>query len=76
MTKFTPPVIKKDIDVKKTDVPPVNEIAKIDVVNTEGSFVEELAGSLPPKGAISGIDNGKGIMQMLLISILFRMTHK
>ena len=38
MTKFTPPVIKKDEEVKKQEVPPVEKLenTKIDVINQEG----------------------------------------
>src|SRR5512138_2514584 len=38
MAKFTPPVIKKDEEVKQEEIPPVEKLedTKIDVVNQEG----------------------------------------
>jgi protein TonB len=38
MAKFTPPVIKKDEEVKQEEIPPVKEMEdkKIDVINQEG----------------------------------------
>jgi protein TonB len=50
MTKFTPPVIKKDEEVKQEEIPPVEELkdTKIDVVNQEGIKDQDIAIPPPP----------------------------
>lgn len=54
MTKFTPPKIVKDEEVKKEDIPPKNEeIVNVAKVNQEGSKIE-----IPPTP-----DEGKGVVQ-------------
>ncbi len=58
MTKFTPPKIVKDEEVKKEDIPPEVEKledTKIDVVSQEGIKDEGLAA--PP------VDEGKGVVE-------------
>lgn len=58
MTKFTPPQIVKDEEVKKEDIPPEMEKledTKIDVVSQEGIKDEGLAA--PP------VDEGKGVVE-------------
>lgn len=59
MTKFTPPVIKKDEEIKQDEVPPeVTELedTKIDVVSQEG--IKDLGVATPPV-----VDEGKGIVE-------------
>lgn len=59
MTKFTPPVIKKDEEVKQEEIPPeVEELedTKIDVVNQEGIKDEGIA--TPPV-----VDEGKQVVE-------------
>lgn len=64
-TKFTPPVIKKDEEVKKSEMPPVKEIAVVDVVSTKGVDREILAASVPVvTDAVNGVDGGKGIIEV------------
>lgn len=58
MTKFTPPVIVKDEEVKKEDIPPEVEKledTKIDVVNQEGIKDEGLA--------VPVVDEGKAVVE-------------
>lgn len=45
MTKFTPPVIKKDEEVKKEEIPPVKKLedTKIDITNQEGIKDQNIA---------------------------------
>ncbi|MBB1283399.1 energy transducer TonB [Flavisolibacter sp. BT320] len=62
-TKFTPPVVKKDEEVKKSEMPPVDEIAVVDVVSTEGINKEILAAPPPvPKDVVTATDGGTGII--------------
>lgn len=58
MAKFTPPVIKKDEEVKKEEIPPVEKLqdTKIDVVNQEGVKDENIA--TPPV-----VDEGKQVVE-------------
>jgi protein TonB len=58
MAKFTPPVIKKDEEVKQEEIPPVKEMEdkKIDVINQEGVKDEGIAA--PPV-----VDEGKGVVE-------------
>ncbi|MGV3657450.1 MAG: energy transducer TonB [Chitinophagaceae bacterium] len=59
MTKFTPPVIKKDEEVKQEEVPPeVTELedTKIDVVSQEG--IKDLGIAVPPV-----VDEGKAVVE-------------
>ena len=58
MAKFTPPVIKKDEEVKKEEIPPVEKLqdTKIDVVNQEGVKDENIA--TPPV-----VDEGKAVVE-------------
>ncbi|GAC1421564.1 MAG: energy transducer TonB [Flavisolibacter sp.] len=58
MTKFTPPVIKKDEEVKKEEIPPVEKLqdTKIDVVNQEGIKDQNIA--TPPV-----VDAGKQVVE-------------
>lgn len=59
MTKFTPPVIVKDEEVKKEDIPPEVEKledTKIDVVSQEGVKDEGLAAPV--------VDEGKAIVEV------------
>ncbi len=59
MTKFTPPVIKKDEEVKQEEVPPeVTELedTKIDVVSQEG--IKDLGIAVPPV-----VDQGKAVVE-------------
>ncbi len=62
-TKFTPPVIKKDKDVKQSEMPPVRAVATVDVVTTDGVAREELAANMPAVKEIKGVDGGTGIIQ-------------
>lgn len=58
MTKFTPPIIKKDEEVKQEEIPPEVEKledTKIDVVNQEGIKDEGLAAPV--------IDEGKAVVE-------------
>jgi len=57
MAKFTPPVIKKDEEVKQEEIPPVEELEdkKIDIINQEG--VKDLNIATPPP------DQGKQIIE-------------
>jgi periplasmic protein TonB len=57
MAKFTPPVIKKDEEVKQEEIPPVKEMEdkKIDVINQEGIKDEGIAA--PPV-----VDEGKAVV--------------
>jgi periplasmic protein TonB len=58
MTKFTPPVIVKDEEVKKEDIPPEVEKleeTKIDVVNQEGIKDEGIATPV--------VDEGKAVVE-------------
>jgi protein TonB len=58
MTKFTPPVIKKDEEVKKEEIPPeVDKLedTKIDVVNQEGIKDENIAAPV--------VDEGKAVVE-------------
>lgn len=54
MAKFTPPVIKKDEEVKQEEIPPVEELAdkKIDIINQEGIKDENTAVPEPEKQVI------------------------
>lgn len=58
MAKFTPPVIKKDEEVKQEEIPPVKEMEdkKIDVINQEGVKDEGIIA--PPV-----VDEGKGVVE-------------
>ena len=58
MAKFTPPVIKKDEEVKKEEIPPVEKLqdTKIDVLNQEGVKDEHIA--TPPV-----VDEGKAVVE-------------
>jgi len=58
MAKFTPPVIKKDEEVKKEEIPPVEKLVdtKIDVANQEGVKDENIA--TPPV-----VDEGKAVVE-------------
>jgi len=59
MTKFTPPVIKPDEEVKQEEVPPeVTQLedTKIDVVNQEG--IKDLGIAVPPV-----VDEGKAVVE-------------
>jgi periplasmic protein TonB len=57
MAKFTPPVIKKDEEVKQEEIPPVKEMEdkKIDVINQEGIKDEGIA-------APTVVDEGKAVV--------------
>ncbi len=62
-TKFTPPVIKKDADVKKSEMPPVKEIAVVGAVSVEGVDKNVLAVDVPVVAdAVTGTDGGNGIV--------------
>jgi len=58
MAKFTPPIIKKDEEVKKEEIPPVEKLedTKIDVVNQEGIKDQNIA--TPPP-----VDEGKKVVE-------------
>jgi periplasmic protein TonB len=58
MAKFTPPVIKKDEEVKKEEIPPVEKLedTKIDVINQEGIKDQNIA--QPPP-----VDEGKKVVE-------------
>jgi protein TonB len=58
MQKFTPPVIKKDEEVKQEEIPPVKEMEdkKIDVISQEGIKDEGIV--TPPV-----VDEGKGVVE-------------
>lgn len=58
MAKFTPPVIKKDNEVKQEEIPPVKEMEdkKIDVINQEG--VKDMGIATPPV-----VDEGKHVVE-------------
>jgi periplasmic protein TonB len=55
-TRLTTMVIREDVDVKKEELPPVNEIERVDVVSREG-VADDGRVSLPP------VDNGSGVVQ-------------
>lgn len=57
MAKFTPPVIKKDEEVKQEEIPPVKEMEdkKISIINQEG--IKDQGIITPPV-----IDEGKGVV--------------
>lgn len=62
-TKFTPPVVKKDEEVKKSEMPPVDQIAVVDAVSTKGVNKEVLAPPPPvPTDVIAATDGGTGII--------------
>ena len=58
MAKFTPPVIKKDEEVKKEEIPPVEKLedTKIDVINQEG-IKDQMIATPPP------VDEGKKVVE-------------
>jgi protein TonB len=58
MAKFTPPVIKKDEEVKQEEIPPVEKLedTKIDVVNQEG--IKDQGIATPPP-----VDEGKKVVE-------------
>jgi protein TonB len=58
MAKFTPPVIKKDEEVKQEEIPPVEKLedTKIDVINQEGIKDQNIA--TPPP-----VDEGKKVVE-------------
>lgn len=58
MAKFTPPVIKKDEEVKQEEIPPVKEMQdkKIDIINQEGLKDQGIAA--PPV-----VDEGKQVVE-------------
>jgi periplasmic protein TonB len=58
MAKFTPPVIKKDEEVKKEEIPPVEKLedTKIDVQNQEG--IKDQGIATPPP-----VDEGKKVVE-------------
>ena len=58
MAKFTPPVIKKDEEVKQEEIPPVKEMEdkKISIINQEG--VKDVGIITPPV-----VDEGKGVVE-------------
>lgn len=58
MAKFTPPVIKKDEEVKQEEIPPVEKLedTKIDVMNQEGIKDQNIA--TPPP-----VDEGKKVVE-------------
>lgn len=62
-TKFTPPVIKKDKDVKKTEMPPVKEIATVALVSTKGERSTNVLPTLPPVKPTAGVDHGTGVVK-------------
>ncbi|HET7896928.1 MAG TPA: energy transducer TonB [Flavisolibacter sp.] len=62
-TKFTPPVIKKDNEVKKTEVPPVKNIATVSVVTTKGAKANNVIPALPPVKSTSVVDHGTGVVK-------------
>jgi periplasmic protein TonB len=59
MAKFTPPVIKKDEEVKQEEIPPVEKLedTKIDVMNQEGIKDQNIA--VPPP-----VDEGKKVVEV------------
>ncbi len=61
-TKFTPPVIKEDQNVKETDVPVVEEIATVDVVTTEGIKTDEVVANIPEVQTPKGTGDGKAVV--------------
>jgi periplasmic protein TonB len=58
MAKFTPPVIKKDEEVKQEEIPPVEKLedTKIDVMNQEG--IKDQGIATPPP-----VDEGKKVVE-------------
>ncbi|MGZ3844941.1 MAG: energy transducer TonB, partial [Flavisolibacter sp.] len=58
MAKFTPPIIKKDEEVKKEEIPPVEKLedTKIDVQNQEG--IKDQGIATPPP-----VDEGKKVVE-------------
>lgn len=58
MTKFTPPVIKKDEEVKQEEIPPVEKLeeTKIDIKSEEG--IKDLGITMPPP-----VDEGKKVVE-------------
>ena len=64
-TRFTPPVIKKDAEVKKNEMPPVKEIAVVDAVSTAGVNRDVLAANVPSvTDAANSVGKGKGIIEV------------
>src|SRR4029079_14829239 len=56
MAKFTPPVIKKDEEVKKEEIPPVEDVQKVEVKTEEGIKDEGIV--TPPV-----VDEGKQVVE-------------
>jgi periplasmic protein TonB len=58
MTKFTPPVIKKDEEVKQEEIPPVEKLedTKIDIKSEEG--IKDPGITMPPP-----VDEGKKVVE-------------
>jgi protein TonB len=58
MTKFTPPVIKKDEEVKQEEIPPVEKLeeTKIDIKSEEG--IKDQGITMPPP-----VDEGKKVVE-------------
>jgi periplasmic protein TonB len=56
-TRLTTMVIREDEDVKKEELPPVNEIERVDVVSRDGVPDDGRIASLPP------VDNGSGVVE-------------
>lgn len=64
-TRYTPPVIVADKDAKKTEVPLVDEIARVDVIDIEGMAANDLAIPAEPAPVASvGVEDGKGILHV------------
>jgi protein TonB len=59
MTKFTPPVIKKDEEVKQEEIPPVEKLeeTKIDIKSEEG--IKDPGITMPPP-----VDEGKKVVEV------------
>ena len=62
-TKFTPPVIRKDEDVK-SEIPPVSDMATIGATTQDGVVTEEIVLNVPvATGTPDGVDGGTGVIE-------------
>jgi len=63
-TKFTPPVIREDSKVTEQEFPPLEEMAKIDVVTADGIESDKVTMSMPPETAsMEGIENSNAVVE-------------
>lgn len=62
-TKFTPPVIKKDVEVVRQEIAPVTEVQKVDVVTSEGTKDLGKITNLPSVSTETGVVGGTGVVE-------------